>query len=582
MQMHRKFLTFLVILVLLVSPLTVIPNVYASTVETRYFTSTSETYKGITVKKLLTSNSASALSAEIAYGRRFGVRVWKTTVDGTETEITSGTPVATVIHFGTSDDDGEYSASWACPETSLVATDRIVVRVYSSKVTPVSWQLLQTFITEPLGASKVDSATWTVYYWLYISGTTVSFWYGSSTYDSRITNFVWTPAVTTAWHDVSSWTASLVTKTWSSGTSWTANLIARIWSSGTSFNFSLQTRIWSNVAFLDGIATELIDSYDESNYNYTSYLMGHHPSDNPHISAEGQSFTMLSSDRMITSCKFYLYKLGSPTGMAHAVLYAHQGIYGTNSTPIGDALATSDDFDVSTLTTSIQLITFTFNSSQQYLMKANTYYCIAFENPMSGTINVYNCPLMGFEWGSPTHSGSNFLFKNSSYFPAFTSFDTVFYVYGRQTGGVSLLTRQYLAVASWLFDFGTKIWMDIAKMWTYDWVTMAWENISWIFYLGTSIWTNIATWGISLTTRMWNDIAIYTINLLTMAWHDLTWLFTLLPALPEWVNVAVWIFHLVPAEWIFPFIWIIMLGFIGLCCLVVSAKPQKKRETENV
>jgi len=267
-----------------------------------------------------------------------------------------------------------------------------------------------------------------------------------------------------AWHDVSSWTASLVTKAWSSGTSWTANLIIRTWSSETSFSLNLPTRIWSSVAFF-GISTELIDSYSESNYNYTSYVYHLHPSDIVPKSAEGQSFTMLSSDHMITSCKFYLCKTGSPTGMAHAVLYAHQGIYGTNSTPTGEALATSDDFDVSTLTTSYQLITFTFNSSQQYLMKANIYYCIAFENPTSGTIDFANCPLMGFDYGSPTHSGSNFLYYNSSYFPAFTSFDTVFYVYGKLVG-FNLLTRQYVTVASWLFDFGTRIWVDAAT-WTY-------------------------------------------------------------------------------------------------------------------
>jgi len=221
---------------------------HASTVETRYCTSTSETYKTITVKKLLTTNTASALSAGIALGRRFGVRVWKTDTSETETEITSGTPIATVIHAGTSDDDGEYSATWACPETVLASTDRIVVRVYSSKQTPTSWQLIQTFITGQLGASKLDSATWTVYYWLYLSGTTVSFWYGSSTYPSRITNFVWTPAVTTAWHDVSSWTTSLATRTWSSGTSFNFNLLTRQYLTVASWGINLSTMFWNNVA----------------------------------------------------------------------------------------------------------------------------------------------------------------------------------------------------------------------------------------------------------------------------------------------------------------------------------------------
>jgi hypothetical protein len=364
------------------------------------------------------------------------------------------------------------------------------------------------------------------------------------------------PAVSKAWHDVSTWTASMVARTWSSGTPWSLSLLTRIWN-------------WIPTAWYYIPTTDLIDSYNESNYNYTAYIYHLHPSDIIPKSAEGQSFTMLSSDHMITSCKFYLCKIGSPTGMAHAVLYAHQGIYGTNSTPTGEALATSNDFDVSTLTTSMQLITFTFNSSQQYLMKANTYYCIAFENPWSGTIDVYNCPLMGFEWGSPTHSGNNCLYFNSSYFPAFTSFDTVFYVYGKSFGGFNLLTRQYLTVASWLFDFGTKIWVDAAT-WTYNLVTMAWENITWIFYLGASIWTDIATWGTNLVTMMWNDVATWVFYPLTMMWRDLTWLFYLLPSLPEWVNVAVWIFSLRSPEWLLVALWNLQLGAGGIAFLFIA------------
>ncbi|MCJ7422767.1 hypothetical protein MUP01_00655 [Candidatus Bathyarchaeota archaeon] len=168
------------------------------TVETRYFTSTSESYKGITVKKLLTANTSSSLSASTAYGGRFGIRVWKTDTSEVETEITAGTPVATVIHNGDVGDDGEFDATWACPETVLASTDRIVVRVYSSRVTPTTWQLLQTFITEQLGASKMDGATWTVHYCLYVSGTAVLFHYGSSTYPSRITDFTWTSGAVAA------------------------------------------------------------------------------------------------------------------------------------------------------------------------------------------------------------------------------------------------------------------------------------------------------------------------------------------------------------------------------------------------
>ena len=165
------------------------------TVETRYFTSTIID----SMKKLLTVNTSSYEVVGIASGKRFGIRVWKVDSSDVEIEITAGTPVATVIHAGTTEDDGEYSATWALsPEMALASTDRIIVRVYSSKITPTSWQLLRDFITEALGASKLDAATWTVYYWLYVSAGSVSFFYGSSTYNSRITNFTWTAAAAAA------------------------------------------------------------------------------------------------------------------------------------------------------------------------------------------------------------------------------------------------------------------------------------------------------------------------------------------------------------------------------------------------
>ena len=159
--------------------------------ETRYFTNTDITYKGATCRQLNVANSASNGSVGSLSGKRVGIRVWKSDSSDTETEITAGTPVATAIYV----DDGEYDATWACPSTALVATDKIVVRVYMSKLTPVSWGLKQIFVSEALGASNLDSATWTVHYELVLSGTTLNFDYGNADpWDSRITNFTWTLA----------------------------------------------------------------------------------------------------------------------------------------------------------------------------------------------------------------------------------------------------------------------------------------------------------------------------------------------------------------------------------------------------
>lgn len=160
------------------------------TTETRYFTSTNITYKGITCKKLLTSNSASNTTAGILNGSRIGIRVWKSDASDTETEITAGTPVATAIYI----DDGEYEVDWTPTATALATTDKIVVRVYMTKSFPVSWSLLQTFVSEALGAQSLDAVAWTVHYELIMPLTTLNFAYGNvDPYDSRIANFTWTP-----------------------------------------------------------------------------------------------------------------------------------------------------------------------------------------------------------------------------------------------------------------------------------------------------------------------------------------------------------------------------------------------------
>jgi len=164
----------------------------------------------------------------------------------------------------------------------------------------------------------------------------------------------------------------------------------------------------------------LIDSYSESNYSGGSYLSGY-TDDYQKIS---QSITGKSSK--LSSHKWYLKKLGSPTGNAVAVLYAHTGTYGTSSKPTGAALATSDNFDVSTLTTSYQLITFTFTGAQQYPLVNGTYYCMTIE--YSGGDHT-NCVIVGLDGISPTHSGNSAGYYNSAW-TIYSARDEIFYVYG--------------------------------------------------------------------------------------------------------------------------------------------------------
>jgi len=173
---------------------------------------------------------------------------------------------------------------------------------------------------------------------------------------------------------------------------------------------------------------DIVDSYSEENQDSSTSVTALHPSSTGANSAHGQSFTCDGAYK-ITSVKFYMKKAGSPTGNGHAVLYAHGGTYGTSSVPTGTALATSDDFDVSDLTTDFQLITFTFTGAQQYEMQESTYYCIVYENPTEGTIDTSNYVSLGIDASSPTHDGNSVYWDNSAWHSV-SVFDDCFYVYG--------------------------------------------------------------------------------------------------------------------------------------------------------
>jgi hypothetical protein len=174
--------------------------------ETRYFRSDTQTVNGLTAYKLGTEQSATAESKGIgsgypAQGAYVGIRVWKRSNAGVETEITAGTPVAVASKGSLT--TAIVSATWDCPQTSLDTTDAIVVRVYGRWGTG-AWNLLAEFITEQLGATILNAVTWTVYYSIsyrrYVDPDTGEITYtagwnfGTTTYNSRIENFTWTSA----------------------------------------------------------------------------------------------------------------------------------------------------------------------------------------------------------------------------------------------------------------------------------------------------------------------------------------------------------------------------------------------------
>jgi hypothetical protein len=166
----------------------------------------------------------------------------------------------------------------------------------------------------------------------------------------------------------------------------------------------------------------IVDSYSESNQSGDEYLGKY--SEMGVFAGFSQSFT--SNGGVLNSVKFYLKKSGSPTGNAVANIYTHSGTYGSTSIPTGGVLAISDNFDVSSLTTSYQLITFTFSGAEKITLTNGTYYVVTVEytNESSG-----NYVLVGDDYSSPSHSGNSAGESGAPLSWSYNTNDLCFYIY---------------------------------------------------------------------------------------------------------------------------------------------------------
>lgn len=159
----------------------------------------------------------------------------------------------------------------------------------------------------------------------------------------------------------------------------------------------------------------LIDSYSETNQNISDHIY------NNVSERAGQAIT-LSADYSITSVKFYIRKYNSPTGSIYAYIYACSGTVGSTGQPTGSPLATSDAIDISTLTSSFQLIEFTF--STPYNASAGDYCIMLGFDEGSSSHNLE----YGLDSSSPSHSG-NYCYINAGSPNSSSSYDVPFYLY---------------------------------------------------------------------------------------------------------------------------------------------------------
>jgi hypothetical protein len=177
------------------------------------------------------------------------------------------------------------------------------------------------------------------------------------------------------------------------------------------------------------MAVVTIDSYSESNQNSVyGILYGTGES----TRAVGQSFT--ADSLSLTSCKFYLQKVGNPTGNLYARLYEHTGVFGTSSLPTGSALAVSDALDASSLDTSLALEELFFTGDNQYSLVGETKYIITID-ARETTSDNNNRISVGIDGSSPTHSGNLCALGFDGVteeWSGWNDYDTIFYVYGEE------------------------------------------------------------------------------------------------------------------------------------------------------
>jgi hypothetical protein len=137
----------------------------------------------------------------------------------------------------------------------------------------------------------------------------------------------------------------------------------------------------------------------------------------------GQSFA--GANGQLSTAKFYVKKTGAPTGNAVAKVYdiTSGTTYGGSATP-ANLLATSAVLDVTTLTTSFQVISFTFTAGNAINLYNGKQYFITVE--YSGGDGSNNLQI-GTDASSPTHGGNSATLTGATW-TANAAVDVCFYI----------------------------------------------------------------------------------------------------------------------------------------------------------
>jgi hypothetical protein len=176
-------------------------------------TANEATVNGLTSYSLGTAQDATTtVAASLGASQTIyvGIRVWKRSSAGVETEITAGTAVGIATRAAGA---GNYAvvagATWTPTATALATTDSIVVRLYQATTTPPGGTAVGIFTTEQLGASQLNAAAWAPYYSIRSRAQGTNVQWGAAT-TTRIENFQFSNVVpgNPLWHNTLNWTHS--------------------------------------------------------------------------------------------------------------------------------------------------------------------------------------------------------------------------------------------------------------------------------------------------------------------------------------------------------------------------------------
>ena len=157
---------------------------------------------------------------------------------------------------------------------------------------------------------------------------------------------------------------------------------------------------------------------------------------NKYIIAVGQTFSNnLDNDARLVSAQFSLWREGSPTGNVYAALYNLTGTFGTNAKPTGEAIAISDNVDITTIpNTQVPVLwtSFSFSGDNQVVLEKNGQYGITCVFNGGDSNNKLYIRGDQYDSGYEHDDGNGFSSSNLSTWWGSDDHDRGFKVYGNE------------------------------------------------------------------------------------------------------------------------------------------------------